>query len=444
MTTRPFPQEIIRRKRDGDRLSEAEIDSLIAGLTDGSLSDAQAAAFAMAVCLKGMDARQTAALTRAMADSGERMKWSDLDRPVIDKHSTGGVGDTVSLILAPVVAACGAAVPMISGRGLGHTGGTLDKLGAIPGYATTPDRATFERVVREVGCAIVGATPQLAPADRRLYAIRDVTATVESVPLIVASILSKKLAAGVGGLVMDVKFGSGAFMPELSRALELAEALVDTGETAGLPTVALLTDMEQPLARCAGNALEVREAVTQLTGRGGARLRVLTLRLAGEMLLLAGLANSREEARRHADDVLTNGAAAARFQAMVSALGGPADFVARPDTHLPAAAVQREVPAPRSGYVNRADARALGVTVMHLGGARRQPGDSVDPAVGLSRLAEVGERVEAGDPLAIVHARDAESADEAAGRVAAAYEIADAPSHPLPLVAARVPACGDD
>ncbi|RDD60752.1 thymidine phosphorylase [Ferruginivarius sediminum] len=444
MTDTPFPQEIIRRKRDGEAVNETEIGTIVAGLADGSLSEAQAAAFAMAVCLNGMDQRETAALTRAMADSGETLDWPDVDRPVVDKHSTGGVGDTVSLILAPIVAACGGAVPMISGRGLGHTGGTLDKLDAIPGYNAMPDLKTFRKVVREVGCAIVGATSELAPADRRLYAIRDVTATVESIPLIVASILSKKLAAGLGGLVMDVKFGSGAFMRELPDARTLAEALVATGKAAGLPTVALLSDMDQPLARSAGNAVEVREAIAQLTARtGNARLRVLTLRLAAEMLQLAGLADNREDARRQADRALADGRAAERFQAMVGALGGPADLIERPDKHLPRAPVQREAPAPHPGYVAKMDARALGVAIMHLGGARHRAEDTVDPAVGLSGLAQVGDRVEAGTPLAIVHARDEQAADAAKARVLDAYTISESPAHPLPLVAARVPSGGE-
>ncbi|MGF1609419.1 MAG: thymidine phosphorylase, partial [Kiloniellales bacterium] len=300
-----FPQEIIRRKRDGAALSEAEIAFMVEGLTSGALSEGQAAAFAMAVFFRGMERRECVALTKAMTRSGSMIDWSGLGRPVLDKHSTGGVGDKVSLMLAPLLAACGAAVPMISGRGLGHTGGTLDKLEAIPGYDTTPGLERLRTVVAEAGCAIIGQTAELAPADRRLYAIRDVTATVESVPLITASILSKKLAAGLDGLVMDVKVGNGAFMAEPAAARELAESLVAVAGAAGLPTVALITDMNQVLGRSAGNALEVREAIDYLTGASrDPRLHEVTLALAVEALLLGGLAGDAETAQELLRDAL--------------------------------------------------------------------------------------------------------------------------------------------
>ncbi len=435
-----LPQETIRRKRDGQTLSEAEIAELVATLADGRLTEGQAAAFAMAVFFRGMTDEECAAMTRAMTASGSRLEWRGLDRPVLDKHSTGGIGDKVSLILAPAVAACGGAVPMISGRGLGHTGGTLDKLESIPGYDAAPGLERLARVVREVGCAIVGQTAELAPADRRLYAIRDVTATVESAPLIVASILSKKLAEGLDGLAMDVKVGSGAFMRGLPAARELAARLVRVAEQAGLPTVALVTDMDQPLGRAAGNALEVREAIAQLTGAGGeARLRMVTEALAAEMLELGGLAETPEAAHRRIEQTLVSGAAAETFQRMVAALGGPADLVERPNVYLPAAPVVRPVRPTEPGIVQRIDARALGLAVVKLGGGRRRTEDRVDPAVGLADIAGVGERVDGERPLAVVHARDEAAADAAAGRLRAAYVLGEGAARPQPLIAARLP-----
>ncbi|MFD1333360.1 thymidine phosphorylase, partial [Methylopila musalis] len=306
-----LPQEIIRAKRDGARLSAAEIGALVAGVADGSLSDAQVGAFAMAAFLNGLDRGETVALTRAMTASGRTLAWPRLSGPVLDKHSTGGVGDTVSLLLAPILAACGAYVPMIAGRGLGHTGGTVDKMDAIPGYRTRPDLDSFDRAVREVGCAIVGQTPDVAPADGRLYAIRDVTATVEAIPLLTASILSKKLAAGLAGLVMDVKTGSGAFMPELERSRELARSIVEVAAGAGLKAVALITDMDQPLAATAGNALETRLAIDILTGRrADVALTEVSLALSAEALVLGGLAGDRTEARARVERALSDGAAA--------------------------------------------------------------------------------------------------------------------------------------
>lgn len=417
--------EIIRRKRDGETLDGAEIDFFIRGLTSGSVGAEQAAAFAMAVYFRGMDARECADLTGAMTASGARLDWraERLRGPVLDKHSTGGVGDVVSLMLAPMIAACGGYVPMIAGRGLGHTGGTVDKLESIPGYRTAPDIHTFRRVVRDVGCAIVGQSEDLAPADRRLYAIRDVTATVESIPLITASILSKKLAAGLDALVMDVKTGSGAFMATREDSRALAKSLVDTGNAAGLPTRALVTDMSQPLAPCAGNAIEVACAVDYLTGaRRDARLHEVVLALGAEMLTLGGLATTRQEAIVALEASLARGAAAARFAAMVAALGGPNDLVERPARHLQAAPVVVEVRADRSGFVDAIDVRALGLAVVALGGGRRRAGDNVDPTVGLSELAPLGADVST-RPLALVHARDTASAAAASDAVRRAYAI---------------------
>ncbi len=425
--------EVIRRKRDGHALTTEEIGFLVAGITDGSLSDAQVGALAMAMFLRGMEPGERVALTSAMTRSGEVLEW-DLDRPVVDKHSTGGVGDKVSLMLAPIVAACGGAVPMISGRGLGHTGGTLDKLDTVPGYDTRPDVGRLQRVVAEVGCAIVGQTGEVAPADRRLYAIRDATGTVESIPLIVASILSKKLAAGLDALVMDVKFGSGAFLPGRDAAEELARALVDVAGGAGLPTVALLTDMDEVLGTTAGNAVEVREAVDYLTGAAREpRLHEVTIALAASLLEQAGLA---EDGRAAAERALDSGAAAERFAAMVAALGGPADLLERPD--LPTAPVTRAADPDRPGVVERMDCRAVGLAVTGLGGNRRREDDRIDPAVGLTEIAPVGAEVGPDRPLAIVHAADEASADEAVRALNEAVQVGGQAPPERPVVAGRV------
>src|SRR6478735_1229703 len=347
--------EIIRKKRDGAALSAEEINFLVAGITDGGLSDAQVGALAMAFFLKGLDGDERIALTKGMRDSGTVLQW-DLGRPVLDKHSTGGVGDKVSLILAPILAACGAAVPMISGRGLGHTGGTLDKLDSIPGYQSVPSTEVIRRVVQDAGCAIVGQTADLAPADRRLYAVRDATGTVESIPLIVASILSKKLAEGLDALVLDVKTGSGAFMAERDDAFALATALTEVANGAGVNTVALVTDMNEVLGTTAGNALEVREAVHYLTGAAREpRLHEVTVALAAAALVQSRLSADEDSARAKVEEVLASGAAAERFGAMVAGLGGPADFMENPA--LPEASVTRPVAPERPGYVASVDTR---------------------------------------------------------------------------------------
>ncbi len=427
--------EIIRHKRDGRELSPEEIAEMVAGIASGTAGDDQVAAFAMAVFFQGMTAEEAGALTLAMRDSGQVFDWSDLPGPAIDKHSTGGVGDNVSLMLAPIVAAAGGFVPMISGRGLGHTGGTLDKMEAIPGYSTGPDIAGFARAVREAGCAIIGQTDALAPADRRLYAIRDITATVESVPLITASILSKKLAAGLSALVMDVKVGNGAFMAGPREARALTDSLIATAAAAGLPCRALLTDMNQPLASAAGNALEVQNAVDFLTGaHRDARLETVTLALAGEMLALAGLARSPQAGRQRARAVLDSGQAAERFARMVTALGGPADFVDRPAHYLPRAPVIRPLAAATSGHVRAVATREIGLAVIGLGGGRRRARDRIDPAVGLSGLRPLGSEVSAGAPLCTIHAASEESAARAAGSLLAAIEIGDAPAPAAPII----------
>jgi len=433
-----LPAEVIRRKRDGAALTGEEIAFLVEGITRGGLSDAQVGALAMALFLRGMDAGERVALTEAMRDSGTVIDW-DLDRPVLDKHSTGGVGDKVSLMLAPIVAACGGAVPMISGRGLGHTGGTLDKLDSVPGYDTTPGVEELRRVVAGAGCAIVGQTGDLAPADRRLYAIRDATGTVESIPLIVASILSKKLAAGLDALVMDVKFGSGAFMAERPAAEELARALVEVAGGAGLPTVALLTDMDEVLGTSAGNAVEVLESVDYLTGAAREpRLHEVTLALAASLLVQGGLHPEEDAARAAALRALDSGAAAERFARMVAELGGPADLLEQPSEHLAAAPVRRAVAPERPGVVTGMDCRAVGLVITGLGGNRATEQDRIDPAVGLTAIAPTGAEVGPDRPLAVVHARDEAGADAAEVALRAAVRTGDEKPEPRPAVAGRI------
>ena len=424
-----LPQETIRAKRDGLPLDPDEIRAFIRGLTDGAVGEGQAAACAMAVFFRGLSLPERVALTRAMADSGRVLTW-DLPGPVLDKHSTGGIGDAVSLPLAPMVAACGGYVPMISGRGLGHTGGTLDKLGSIPGYEATPGLDTFRRVVGRVGCAIIGQTADLAPADRRLYAIRDVTGTVESLDLITASILSKKLAAGLDGLVMDVKQGSGAFMEGLQEARALAESIVTVAEGAGLRTAALITDMDAPLASAAGNAVEVAYAADYLTGnRREPRFHAVTLALGAEMLVAGGLAPDRDSAARRLEGALTSGRAAEIFSAMVAALGGPGDLLDAPTQYLAAAPVRR--PVLQEGTVAAVATRAIGLAVIGLGGGRTRPEDAIDPRVGFTDLAGPGE---ARGLLGIVHAADEASADRAEAALRAAYRMGEAPAGRPPVI----------
>jgi thymidine phosphorylase len=423
-----LPQEIIRAKRDGRELSEAEIAAFVQGVTAGAVKDSQIAALAMAVYFRDMTVAERVALTLAMRDSGQVLEWRSLNLPgpMADKHSTGGVGDLTSLLLGPMVAACGGFVPMISGRGLGHTGGTLDKLEAIPGYNIAPETGAFRCVVREAGVAIIGQTAELAPADKRFYAVRDVTATVESVAMITASILSKKLSEGLDALVMDVKTGSGAFMPTFEEAVELAESIVSVGNGAGLKTAALLTDMNQPLAPCAGNAIEIRCALDFLTGSNRpARLHEVAMALSARLLLMAGLAANETEARAKLQHALDSGQAAERFARMVAGLGGPADLLEAADRHLACAPVVLPVKATARGYLSCVDCRALGMAVVSLGGGRHRAEDAIDYAVGLTDLAELGQQVEAGQPIAMVHARSEEAARQAAASVLAAYRVAD-------------------
>ena len=416
-----LPQEVIAKKRDRQALPPEEIADFIKGVTDGRVSEGQVAALAMAVFLNGMSRDEAVALTLAMRDSGEVLDWSHLGEAVVDKHSTGGVGDNVSLMLAPGVAACGAYVPMISGRGLGHTGGTLDKFDSIPGYNTAPDNALFAKVVKEAGCAIIGQTGDLAPADKRIYSIRDVTATVESVPLITASILSKKLAAGLKGLVLDVKCGSGAFMSSMEEARELAISLVEVANGAGLKTTALLTDMDHPLADAAGNAVEVQVACDFLTGkRERDRLWDITVALGSEMLVSAGIASDAEDGAVRMEDAYTSGKAAEQFSRMVSQLGGPAVFLDSPQAYLPQAPIEIEVQASAEQSEKcrgklAFDTRQIGLAVIELGGGRTRPQDDIDHAVGLVEIA--GRDWDGASPLCRILARDEASAEMAKARI---------------------------
>jgi len=432
-----LPQELIIKKRDCQRLEPQEIQLFVRGILDGSVADSQISAFAMAVYFNDLSLDECVSLTLAMRDSGRRMRWDDLDLggPVLDKHSTGGVGDVVSLMLGPMIAACGGFVPMISGRGLGHTGGTLDKMAAIPGYDPFPDTTRFRQIVKRAGVSIIGQTNDLAPADRRFYATRDVSGTVESIPLITASILSKKLSAGLDVLVMDVKSGSGAFMPTLERSLALAERIVRVGTGAGMTTRALVTDMNQPLAPCAGNALETALAVRYLTGvERPHRLHEVTMALCAEMLQAGGLCADQAEARQHLLQALDSGRAADAFGLMVAEMGGPVDFVDHYTKYFPPAPLVRAVMPPASGVVTAIDTRALGWAVCALGGGRSRADDVLDYRVGLSDLAELGQLVDQTVPLALVHAADEAGLIEAEHRVLAAFTLGHAAPPPLPLV----------
>ncbi|WP_108471175.1 thymidine phosphorylase [Rhodanobacter thiooxydans] len=416
---------LIRCKRDGGELDASALRAVAQGIGDGSWSEGQVAAFAMAVAWRGMSTLECRQFTLALRDSGQCLRWDDLPGPTLDKHSTGGVGDGVSLLLAPLLAACGGYVPMISGRGLGHTGGTLDKLESVAGYDVHPGMARLRQVVEGVGCAIVGQGDELVPADRRLYAVRDVTATVDVAELMVASILSKKLAGGAQALVLDIKIGNGAQLPGVAAARDLAERMLATARGTSLDVRVVFSDMDQLLGREAGNALELRAVLDLLRDRGdNPRLRALTLELAAELLCMGGLSRDRAGAGRRVRAALSSGAAAERFARMVSALGGPADLLERPDAHLESALVQRVVPASASGHVAAVDVRALGQVVVDLGGGRTHPGQAIDHAVGLAEVVGRGDLVDAGQPLAIIHARTAPAADKAEASVRQAFRIA--------------------
>ena len=422
-----LPQEIIRKKRNGSALTKEEINFFIRGVTDGSIVDAQTAALTMAVFLNGMNTIETAELTMAMRDSGDVLVWKELNGPVVDKHSSGGVGDKVSLMLAPMIAACGGYVPMISGRGLGHTGGTLDKFDSIPGYQTAPSNELFRKVVRQVGCAIIGQTGNLAPADKKIYAIRDVCATVESVQLITASILSKKLAAGLDCLVMDLKCGNGAFMESLESGRELAHSIVRVANAAGTKTKAVLTDMNQVLGHAAGNAVEVAEAVEYLKGRRNPRLHEITMELCAELLLSAGLSTSLTEARAKLLKALDSGIALEIFGRMVTALGGPADFCDAPQKYLPQAAVIRPVYPQTAGWVIGMDTRGIGLSIIELKGGRTTPEQKLDHAVGYSEFCQIGDFVDNQKPLAVIHAQTEEQFKQAAEKLRRLIRLGEKP-----------------
>ncbi len=421
-----IPQEFIRKKRDNQALSKEEIEAFIRGVTDGSIADAQIAAFAMAVYFNGMSLEEKTTLTLAMKDSGNTLSWEELDGPIVDKHSTGGVGDTVSLMLGPMLAACGAYVPMISGRGLGHTGGTLDKFESIPGYNVLPEDALFKKVVAECGVAIIGQTSSLAPADKRIYAVRDVTATVESIPLISASILSKKLAEGLDTLIMDVKVGSGAFMPSYALSKALAESIVEIATHAGVKTRAVLTDMNQPLAGNAGNALEVREAVEYLMNKQqNPRLHKVTMALCIPALIQTGLATDEADATQKLEASLSSGKALEIFGKMVSMLGGSADFCEHYDDYLPTAPIIQPLYAPNEGIITSMDTIAIGMSIVGLGGGRIRPSDRIDHSVGLEDIIDLGSTVDTKTPLCTIHAKDQASWEEAKRRILAAITVGD-------------------
>ena len=429
--------ELIIHKRGGGTHPAGEIRGLVDAFVGGDVADYQMSAWLMAAFLRGLDDVETVALTEAMLHSGDVLRLPSVKRAKVDKHSTGGVGDKISICLAPLVAACGVAVPMISGRGLGHTGGTLDKLEAIPGFSVDVDAKRFERVVREVGACMIGQTARLAPADKRIYALRDVTGTVESIPLIVASILSKKLAEGIDGLVLDVKVGRGAFMKDLASARELARALVRVGTRAGKKVVALLTDMSVPIGTTIGNALETREAIEILMGQGPADTRELTLALGAEMLVLGGAAKKTVDARQRLERAIADGSGLDVFARMVKAQGGDAR-VAKDLSLLPRARHRVEVPAPRAGFVTGTDALELGLTAVALGAGRTRADQKVDPAVGIELCAKPGAKVAKGEPLAVLHLSSKKHAAELAARAAGAFTIGKRAAAERALVLERI------
>lgn len=421
-----FPQEIIRKKRNKSALSPEEISFFIQGITDGSIDNSQIGALTMAIFLNSMNPEETASLALSMRDSGDVLSWQDIDAPIVDKHSSGGVGDKVSLMLAPMLAACGAYVPMISGRGLGHTGGTLDKFDSIPGYQTIPDNELFRQTVKNVGCAIIGQTGNLAPADKKIYAIRDVCATVESVPLITASILSKKLAAGLDYLVMDLKCGNGAFMSNLSSARELAHSITRVAKLAGTPTTAILTDMNQVLGRTGGNALEMTEAVEYLQGKNiDSRLHIITMELCAQLLVESKICSNKTEAVNKLQKSLDSGQALEKFAQMVSALGGPTDFVEKYQDYLPKTPIIKPVYPLQAGYVSAMQTREIGMSIIGLKGGRTHPEQKLDYATGFTEFCQIGDYVDNQTPLALIHAQSEEEYSRAATELQQAVSISD-------------------
>lgn len=437
-----FVVPLIERKRDGAALSAEEWSALIAAYTEGRVPDYQLSALLMAVVFRGLERHELAALTDAMIASGDRLSFDGWNTPRIDKHSTGGVGDKVSLILAPLVAACGVAVPMMSGRGLGHTGGTLDKLEAIPGFKTGLSLAEAKAQVMKIGCALIGQTPEIAPADKRLYALRDVTATVEAIPLIAASIMSKKLAEGLSGLVLDVKHGSGAFLPPTEKGLELAKTMIALGEDRGCPTVALLTAMDRPLGRACGNALETEEAILSLRGEGPEDLMEVTYALGVEMLLQAKVETTAKKARKKLESVLGSGLAAEKFEQIIEAQGGNPKTVEDPSV-MPQAGAVEVFMAPATGVVQRVDPRIIGRAVVQLGGGRTKVEDTVDPTVGFVITVKPGDKVLAGEPIASVFARDPAGIKLGFDALTQAIVVGDKlKEKPLPLISHRVTKTG--
>src|SRR5687767_3346332 len=434
-------QGVIERKRDGGRIEPGEWRALVLAYAAGHVPDYQMAALLMAAFLRGLDRAETVALTDAMMGSGLRLDLSHLRAPRVDKHSTGGVGDKVSLVLAPLVASLGVAVPMMSGRGLGHTGGTLDKLESIPGFRTSLTLAEAREQIERIGCALIGQSAEIAPADRKMYALRDATSTVESIPLIAASIMSKKLAEGLTGLVLDVKRGSGAFLPELDRGLELAQTMINLGADRGCAVVALITAMDRPLGRAVGNALEVEEAIHTLRGEGPADLLEVTYALGAEMLVLGGVAASHDAARRSMERAISSGAAADRFAAIIEAQGGNPGVVEDPAV-LPQADACELFVAPRRGLVARIEPRAIGRGLTALGGGRTKVDDRIEPSVGFVITARIGDWVEAGEPLATIFARDANGVEAGRAALRGAIAIGDEAELPLTLISHRVTAAG--
>ncbi|HKV35729.1 MAG TPA: thymidine phosphorylase [Pyrinomonadaceae bacterium] len=431
------PQDVIRKKRDGLSLSREEIEFFISGVTSGRIADYQVSALLMAIYLNGMDQNEQQILTEAMLNSGNILDFSDIPKPKADKHSTGGVGDKTSIIIAPLVAACGVCVPMISGRGLGHTGGTLDKLESIPGYSVNLSATEFKKVLQDVGYAMAGQTAELAPADKKMYALRDATSTVEAIPLIVASIISKKGAAGLDAMIIDVKVGNGAFMREESRARDLAHALVSTGNSCGIKTRALLTDMNQPLGSAVGNSLEIKECIEILRGEaseGAGPVLDISLELSAHMLVLANVDETIEAARERLQGVLGSGEALECLRRNIAAQGGEPRVCDRPDAFLPLVRESVKVESPRSGYITSVDTTEIGHAIAAIGGGRVRIEDTIDPTVGFISELKLGEQVRTGETFGVVYCADEDAAKEAARRIQAAYHVGDEPPEVEKLV----------
>jgi len=430
-----LPQEIIRSKREGLSLTPSQIKGFVDGLVSGGFNDAQVGSMAMAIFQQGMETEEIISFTQLMMNSGDVLSWPDLDGPVVDKHSTGGVGDKVSFMLAAIVAACGAYVPMISGRGLGHTGGTSDKLESIAGFNIQPSIPEFKRIVKELGVAIISQTDNLAPADKRLYGIRDVTSTVESIPLITASILSKKLAAGLDSLVMDVKVGNGAMMQDMTQATALAQSIVNVANGAGVPTQAIITDMNQVLGTSAGNAIEMYETVKYLTGKlREPRLHAVVVSLASSMLISSGIVKTAEEAGDKITKVLVNGEAAEVFSKMIAALGGPTNFLEAPWKSMNKANVITDVLATHSGYISAMQTRDIGMAIVGMKGGRTANGEMIDHSVGFDRILPVGTIVNKGDIVARIHSSDTEQAEQASKQYLASLSLQESPVEELPVI----------